>query len=67
MQATLVKTKHVYERDPHRFEDDVNEALIRIEEEGGIIDEILYSIDPATDNSRRGGFGALIVYEIKAS
>lgn len=66
MKKGLVKALHVYEKDPRKFEEDLNEALERLVDRGAVVDEILYAIDPSTEMNKRGGFGALVVYEIEA-
>jgi hypothetical protein len=58
------RAQHVYEKDPRKFEEDLNTALDRLLDRGATIAEIQYQIDPSTDVNRRGGFGALILYEI---
>ena len=65
MKKGLVKALHIYEKDPRKFESDLNEALERLIGRGAIVDEILYAIDPSTEANRRGGFGALVVYELE--
>ncbi|MCK6546779.1 hypothetical protein L6R52_13090 [Myxococcota bacterium] len=66
MKKGLVKALHIYEKDPRKFESDLNEALERLIGRGAIVDEILYAIDPSTEANRRGGFGALVVYELES-
>ena len=63
MGNTSVRVVHVYEHEPHAFEDAVNIALEKITKEGGVLDEVEYAIDASTDINKRGGFGALIFYE----
>jgi len=65
MKKGLVKALHIYEKDPRKFESDLNEALERLIGRGAIVDEILYAIDPSTKANRRGGFGSLVVYELE--
>jgi hypothetical protein len=59
-----LKVAHVYDHDARRFEEQVNQMLGKIEDDGGTVDEIQYASDAATNMERRGGWGALIVYEI---
>ena len=66
MKKGIVRALHLYEKDPRKFEDDLNVALGQLVERGAVVDEILYAIDPSTEVNRRGGFGALVVYEIEA-
>jgi hypothetical protein len=61
---TPVKVMHVFAHDPSEFEREVNEALRRIFESNAVVGDIKYSIDPTTA-SARGGFGALIIYEME--
>lgn len=63
MKNGAVKALHIYEKDARKFENDLNEALARLVDRGAVVDEILYAIDPSTEVNRRGGFGALVVYE----
>ena len=42
---------------------DLNDALAGIVRDGGIVDEVHYAIDPSTEANRRGGFGAVVLYE----
>jgi hypothetical protein len=62
----LVRVSHVYEHDSRKFEEQLNLELRHIVENGGVIGDIKYASDPATAHERRGGFGALVVYEIRA-
>jgi hypothetical protein len=64
--AKSLKVAHVFEHDARKFEDLLNQLLRKIETDGGTIDEIKYASDAATSVERRGGFGALVVYEIEA-
>lgn len=66
MASTIVKVIHIYEHEPHEFAEDLADALRRVSESGGIIDDVKYAIDPSTEINRRGGFGALILYEVPA-
>ena len=59
-----VQVRHIYERDARKFEEDLNEALARIVAEGGIIGDVKYVSDPASEQNRLGGFGALVLYEL---
>ena len=61
---TPIKVMHVFTHDPSEFEREVNEALRRILEQSAVVGDIKYSIDPTT-SSARGGFGALIIYEME--
>ncbi len=63
---TLLKVAHVYEHDARKFEENFNLLLDRIVSEDGVVGDIKYASDPATHEERRGGFGALVVYEIPA-
>lgn len=58
-----LRVAHVYEHDPRKFEDLLNQLLDRVVSEGGIVGDIKYASDPATEAERRGGFGALVIYE----
>lgn len=61
-----VSVAHIYEHDAHKFEQSVNEVLERLVSEGAFIAEIQYaSVAPAGEN-KRGGFGALVIYESRA-
>jgi len=64
---TTLHVIHVYEHDKRAFELEVNEALRRIVDAGGMIADIQYAIDSSTAQNARGGFGALIVHEIPVS
>lgn len=64
MDETTVRVRHIYERDAEKFEADLNEALRRILEQGGVIDDIKYASDPPTEKNKHGGFGALVVFEL---
>ena len=59
-----VKVMHVFAHEPTEFEREVNEALRRIFEQSCVVGDIKYAIDPTT-SSARGGFGALIIYELE--
>jgi hypothetical protein len=61
---TIIRIRHVYAHDPSEFEKEINEAVRRIAEQGAVIDEIKYAVDPSTGPHVRGGFGALVIYEI---
>lgn len=63
MKERTVKAMHIYEKDPGKFEDDLNSALARLLAEGAVVAEVQYAIDPSTEANRRGGFGALVLYE----
>jgi hypothetical protein len=54
----------VYEHDARKFEENLNQLLERILSEDGVVGDIKYASDPATHEERRGGFGALVVYEV---
>jgi len=62
----LLRVLHVYEHDSRKFEERLNLELRFIVESGGVVGDIKYASDPATSHERRGGFGALVVYEIDA-
>jgi hypothetical protein len=63
--ATLdLRTRHIYTHDPSELEREVNAAIDRIIEDGGVVGDIKYAIDPSTNPHVRGGFGALIIYEV---
>ena len=64
MKDSQLKAAHVYAHDPDVFQNEVNEAFRRIVDAGGSVGDILYAIDPSDRSAARGGFGALIVYEI---
>ena len=59
-----LRVAHVYEHDARKFEDLVNQMLERIGAEGGVVDDIKYQSDSASSNDRRGGFAALVIYEL---
>lgn len=61
---TEVRIRHVYTHDPSDFENELNEAIVRILKEDGTIGDIKYAVDPSTGPSVRGGFGALVIYEV---
>lgn len=61
---TTVHVRHVYAHDPSEFEREVQEAITRIVGDKGVIGDIKYAVDPSTAGHVRGGFGALIVYEM---
>ncbi len=58
-----LRVAHVYEHDARKFEELLNQLLARIVEEGGVVGDIKYASDAATEAERRGGFGALVIYE----
>jgi hypothetical protein len=58
-----LRVAHVYEHDARKFEDLLNELLARIVASGGVVGDIKYASDSATSHDRRGGFGALVIYE----
>ena len=60
----LVKIRHIYEHDAEQFEARLTELIDGIMDQGGAIDDIKYVSDPATAENSRGGFGALIIYEV---
>jgi hypothetical protein len=62
----LVKVLHVNEHESRKFEERLNLELRRIVEVGGVVGDVKYASDPATTHERRGGFGALVVYETRA-
>jgi hypothetical protein len=64
MAANRVLVRHVYEQDAGKFEEEVNEALQRIESDGGLVGDIKYASDAAVSDRRKGGYGALIIYEM---
>ncbi|MCA8961431.1 MAG: hypothetical protein KDC38_12995 [Planctomycetes bacterium] len=59
-----LKVRHVYEHDPADFERSVNVALGEILDAGHTLVDLHYSVDPASHENRRGGFGALILFEV---
>ena len=59
----MLRATHVYEHDAVLFQDLVNQALARVVEDGGVIHEVQYAIDPSTADNRKGGFGALLIAE----
>lgn len=61
---TDLKVIHIYEHDRRVFENELNEALRRIVQSEGQVDDIQYAIDSSTPQNARGGFGALVVYEL---
>jgi hypothetical protein len=63
MGDTKLSVKHVYSHEPGELEKELNEALRRIDQEGGVVGDIKYAIDP-TGSHVRGGFGALVIYEV---
>lgn len=65
MEDTQLKVRHIYEHQKEMFEAEVNRTLKEIvEEQHGVVGEIQYAIDASTTQNSRGGFGALIVYEV---
>ncbi len=58
-----LRVAHVYEHDARKFEDLLNQLLEKIVADGGVVGDIKYASDPATELERRGGFGALVIYE----
>ncbi len=63
-ERTMLKVGHVYEHDARKFEDMLNQLFERILEQGGTIGDIKYASDAPTQFERRGGFGALVIYEV---
>jgi hypothetical protein len=63
---TRLRVAHVYEHDARKFEEMLNQMLDRIVEQGGSVGDIKYASDVATREERRGGFGALVIYELPA-
>lgn len=59
----LLRVAHVYEHDARKFEDLLNQLLEHIVREGGVVGDIKYASDTATETEKRGGFGALVIYE----
>lgn len=64
MAETNLHVAHVYAHDPSELEKELNEALRRIVSEDGVVGDIKYAIDPSTGSRVRGGFGALVIYEL---
>ena len=64
--TSSVRVVHVYDREPHKFEADLNAALEKIVSEGGLVGDIKYASDAATSADKHGGFGALIIYETES-
>lgn len=60
----LLRVAHVYEHDARKFEDLLNQLLERVVSEGGAVGDIKYASDAASSAERRGGFGALVIYEV---
>jgi hypothetical protein len=60
---STLHVKHIYDHEAHDFELRLEDAIQGIASEGGVIGDIKYSVDPSTDHNKRGGFGALIIYE----
>jgi len=61
----MLKAVHVYEHDAIEFQEVVNQALAKVVEDGGVIHDVQYSIDPSTADNRKGGFGALLIAEFE--
>ena len=61
----MLKAIHVYEHDAILFQELVNQALARAVEEGGVVHDVQYAIDPSTPENRKGGFGALVIAEVE--
>lgn len=61
---TRLLVRHVYEHHEAKFEGLINDAVQAIVAEGGTVGDIKYAIDPSTGENQRGGFGALIIYEL---
>ena len=59
----MLRAVHVYEHDAIEFQEVVNQALAKVVEDGGVIHEVQYAIDPSTADNRKGGFGALLIAE----
>jgi hypothetical protein len=62
----VLRVRHVYEHETHKFEERVNEVLGDLIREGAVVGDIKYVSDPPNPDNRRGGFGALIIYEARA-
>ena len=60
---SALKVRHIYEHDSDDFELAINRAIAAILAADGVVGDIQYVNDPATDQNHRGGFGALIIYE----
>ena len=58
-----LKVRHIYEHDSADFERAINRAIAQILDAGGVVGDIQYVNDPASNQNHRGGFGALIIYE----
>jgi hypothetical protein len=65
MDQIQLRVLHVYEHSPEKFAELLNEALRRVAAAGGVVDDILYSVDASTASNRRGGFGAVVVYVLE--
>jgi hypothetical protein len=63
MDSRVLRVAHVYEHDPRTFQNALNELLAQITAGGGMVGDIKYVSDPANSVERRGGFGALVIYE----
>lgn len=64
MESKL-RVRHVYEHQKEMFEAEVNRVLEEIvEEQRGVVEDIQYAIDASTSQNSRGGFGALITFEV---
>lgn len=59
-----LRVKHIYEHDPQTFETSVQTALDELLSAGAQVGDIKYVNDPSTAENKRGGFGALIIYEV---
>jgi len=62
-----LQVRHIYDHEPGAFEAELNEALRRLAGDGAVVADIKYSSDPPTEANRRGGFSALILFELPAS
>lgn len=67
MAERALRVAHVYEHDARKFEDLLNQLLVKIVSDGGVVGDIKYASDAATSAEKRGGFGALVIYEIPSS
>ena len=63
----VLNVKHIYEHDGEHFEQRLNEALRDIIQGGGVVGDIQYVSDSATSENPRGGFGALVIWEMQSS
>ncbi|MEW5851877.1 MAG: hypothetical protein AB2A00_24015 [Myxococcota bacterium] len=63
MKTRGLKVRHVYSHEANAFEAELNTTLREVAASGGEIVDVQYAMDPASQENRRGGFGALVLFE----